>query len=163
MRFDIAAVRALAAAGIEVVLIGMAAPPELHQLAGVEPRIHLLGQRPPAEVAAYLLHCDVGIVPHTDEPFTRSMEPHKAYNYAAAGLRTVTLNTAHAPALGPFLEPTATVDAFVSAARGALDRGRLSPQEIARARSLSWDRVADSLIAAEPAAADPTPFEVIHG
>ena len=161
MRFDLGAVTALAAAGIDVVLIGMAAPPELHRLAAVEPRIHLLGQRPPAEVAAYLLHCDVGIVPHTDEPFTRSMEPHKAYNYAAAGLRTVTLNTAHAPALGGFLEPTATIDAFVSAVGRTLERGRLSPAETAEARSLSWDRVAYSLIAAGHAA-NPTSLEMIH-
>ena len=98
MRFDLEAVRALADTGVDVVLIGLAPPPELVELARA-PHVHFLGERPPAQTPAYLRHCDVGIVPHTDEPFTRSMEPHKAYNYAAAGMPTVTLHTAHAPAL----------------------------------------------------------------
>jgi hypothetical protein len=146
MRFDLSAVRDLCAAGIDVVLIGLAPPPELLELAATDPRIHLIGERPPEQVAAYLLHCDVGIVPHTDEPFTRSMEPHKAYNYAAAGLRTVTLNTAHAPALGPFLTATRNRAAFIQEVQRAVARGRLSDGQIALARSLSWDRVASALL-----------------
>ena len=52
------------------------------------------------------------------------MEPHKAYNYAAAGLPTVTLNTAHAPALGAFLNATRDREAFVE---GVRSRGRGRP------------------------------------
>ena len=148
MRFDVEAVRSLAAAGVDVVLLGMGASPQVLELAATDPRIHLLGERPPEQTAAYLLHCDAGIVPHTDEPFTHSMEPHKAYNYAAAGLRTVTLHTTHAPALGSFLEATDDVDSFVATTRGALERGRLSAEQIQAARSLSWDRVGEALIAA---------------
>ena len=112
------------------------------------PHVHFLGERLPDQTAAYLLHCDVGIVPHTDEPFTYSMEPHKAYNYAAAGLPTVTLNTAHAPALGPFLNATRDHDAFVEGVRAAIGRGRLSSDRLATARSFTWDRVATRLLAA---------------
>jgi Glycosyl transferases group 1 len=148
MRFDVEAVRALAAAGIEVVLIGMGPTPRLLELAATDPHVHLLGERPPEQTAAYLLHCDVGIVPHTDEPFTRSMEPHKAYNYAAAGLRTVTLHTTHAPALGSLLEATDDATSFVATVRGALERGRLSAEQVRDARSLSWDRVAGAVMAA---------------
>lgn len=148
MRFDVEAVRALAAAGVDVVLLGMGASAQVLELAATDPRVHLLGERPPEQTAAYLLHCDAGIVPHTDEPFTHSMEPHKAYNYAAAGLRTVTLHTTHAPALGSFLEATEDVRSFVTTVRGALERGRLSAEQIQAARSLSWDRVADALMAA---------------
>ncbi|HEY4828022.1 MAG TPA: hypothetical protein VIH85_14705 [Solirubrobacteraceae bacterium] len=148
MRFDVEAVRALSAAGIDVVLVGMGPTPQLLELAATDPRVHMLGERLPEQAAAYLLHSDVGIVPHTDEAFTHSMEPHKAYNYAAAGLRTVTLHTTHAPALGSFLEATGDTDSFVAAVRSALARGRLSDGEIQVARSLSWDRVADSLVAA---------------
>jgi Iap family predicted aminopeptidase len=115
-------------------------------LAATHLHVHLLGERPPEQTAAYLLHCDVGIVPHTDEPFTYSMEPHKAYNYAAAGLPTVTLHTTHAPALGSFLEATQDVPSFLAAVRDALRRGRLSDEQIQSARSLSWDRVAESLM-----------------
>jgi hypothetical protein len=90
----------------------------------------------------------VGIVPHTDEPFTRSMEPHKAYNYAAAGLPTVTLHTAYAPMLGSFLTATDSCSAFVDAVGAAAAGSRLSPEQISDARSLTWDRVAGSLLSA---------------
>jgi hypothetical protein len=148
MRFDRRAVRDLAAAGINVVLIGLAPPAALLELAAQDPHVHLLGERPPGQTAAYLLHSDVGIVPHTDEPFTRSMEPHKAYNYAAAGLPTVTLNTAHAPALEPFLQSTYDRRAFVEGVRRAASRGKLSGDQVATARSFTWDRVAEAMLAA---------------
>jgi hypothetical protein len=148
MRFDVDAVRALAATGTDVVLLGMGASPQVLELAGTDPRVHLLGERVPEQTAGYLLHCDAGIVPHTDEPFTHSMEPHKAYNYAAAGLRTVTLHTTHALALGSFLQATDDVESFVATVRSAIERGRLSAEQIHTARSLSWDRVADALMAA---------------
>lgn len=152
MRFDVQAVRDLAATGMEVVLIGMSPTSQLLELAAADPHIHLLGERPPEQTAGYLLHCDVAIVPHTDEPFTYSMEPHKAYNYAAAGLPTVTLNTAHAPALGSFLEATTDRERFVAAVQAARSRGRLSPEQIAQARALSWDRVAEGILSAASAA-----------
>ena len=148
MRFDVPAVRELADAGIEVVLIGMGPTSELLELSAGHPHVHLLGERRPEQTAAYLLHCDVGIVPHTDEPFTYSMEPHKAYNYAAAGLPTVTLNTAHAPVLGSFVEATRDRASFTAAVRRAAQRGRLSDEQIRTARSLSWHRVAQSVMEA---------------
>jgi hypothetical protein len=149
MRFDLRAVRDLADTGVEVVLIGLAPPPELLELARNHTHIHFLGERPPTQTPAYLRHCDVGIIPHTDEPFTRSMEPHKAYNYAAAGLPTVTLNTAHAPALDTFLEATASRDRFVSAVQAAVGHGRLSDTQVSQARSLTWDRVAEAILGAQ--------------
>jgi Glycosyl transferases group 1 len=151
MRFDVDAVRALADAGVDIVLVGMAPRQELLELVSRQPRVHLIGERRPAQAAAYLLHCDVGLVPHTDEPFTRSMEPHKAYNYAAAGLPTVTLNTAHAPPLGPFLNATSDCDAFVEGVLSAIAGGRLTAEQVASARSLSWDRVAAAILGAAQA------------
>jgi hypothetical protein len=148
MRFDVAAVRALADSGVHVVLIGLAPTAELVALAQDHPRVHLLGERAPARTPAYLLHCDVGIVPHTDEPFTYSMEPHKAYNYAAAGLPGVTLHTAHAAALDGLLRATDSVGAFVDAVHAAVAGGRLTPDEVDQARSLTWGRVADGLLQA---------------
>jgi len=146
MRFDVEAVRDLASAGIDVVLIGLAPTPQVLALAAADRRVHLLGERRPSQTAAYMLHCDVGIVPHTDEPFTRSMEPHKAYNYAAAGLPIVTLHTAHAPAPGPFLCATDSPERFVEAVLCAVRTGRLAREQIANARSLTWDSVAASIL-----------------
>lgn len=151
MRFDVEAVRELADSGIDVVLVGMGPTQPLLELAASHSRVHLLGERLPEQTAAYLLHSDVGIVPHTDEPFTYSMEPHKAYNYAAAGLPTVTLHTAHAPALGSFLEATADRGRFVAGVHAAVSRGRLSSAQVTQARALSWDSVADAILAAASA------------
>jgi hypothetical protein len=146
MRFDLQAVRDLADSGVEVVLIGLAPPAALLDLARQHPRVHFIGERPPTQTPAYLRRCDVGIIPHTDEAFTRSMEPHKAYNYAAAGLPTVTLHTSHAPALGDFLRATGSRPQFVSSVHAALAGGRLSEAQVSQARSLTWDRVADAIL-----------------
>ena len=113
----------------------MGPTPQLLELVAANSHVHFLGERLPDQTAAYLLHCDVGIVPHTDEPFTYSMEPHKAYNYAAAGLPTVTLNTAHAPALGPFLNATRNQE-FVRRGRPGRDRPRPAVGRPARDRAL---------------------------
>lgn len=160
MRFDVAAVAALADAGVRVVLIGLAPTPDLVALADAHPHVHLLGERPPSQTPAYLLHCDVGIVPHTDEPFTYSMEPHKAYNYAAAGLPTVTLHTAHAPALDSLLVATRFREDFVAEVLRAAERGRLSTAEIAQARSLTWERVAGAVMKAAVGLPVPAPGDV---
>jgi glycosyltransferase involved in cell wall biosynthesis len=146
MRFDQDAICDLARAGVNVVLVGIAPPPQLLDLVRTEERLHFLGPRPAAETPGYLLHSDVGIVPHTDEPFTRSMEPHKAYNYACAGLPTVTLNTEHAPALDGVLTATTDRAAFVEAVGAAVAAGRLDAGQIARARELSWAAVAEAMM-----------------
>ena len=114
----------------------------------IDAHVHFIGERPPTQTPAYLRHCDVGIVPHTDESFTRSMEPHKAYNYAAAGLPTVTLHTGHPPSLDGLVAATHSQEEFVAAVSAALARGRLSPTQVTNARSLTWSRVADHILRA---------------
>lgn len=146
MRFDAGAVRALAQAGISVVLIGIAPQPDLTAIAQSEPAVHYLGPRAPAQTPSYLLHCDIGIVPHTNEAFTRSMEPHKVYNYAAAGLRSVVQHAPYPPALEEFVDSTSDHAAFVAAARGAVNTGRLDRAQVSAARALSWRRVAEAIL-----------------
>ena len=92
VRIDAGAIEAVASSGVQVVLIGFAPAPPVAALIHDHPNVHFLGSRTPADSPAYLRHCDVGIVPHTDEAFTWSMEPHKVYNYSCAGLRPVVLN-----------------------------------------------------------------------
>jgi teichuronic acid biosynthesis glycosyltransferase TuaH len=143
VRVEAEALRALARSGTSVVLVGFAPTPVIQAVIASEPDLHFLGPRAPDQTPAYLLHSDVGIIPHTDEPFTYSMEPHKAYNYACAGLHTVTLNVAHAPALDGWLTQTAAVEDFVAAVH---DAPRLSEDEIAAARAITWASVADRLV-----------------
>ena len=47
--------------------------------------IHFLGYRQPEEVAAFIQHADVCIMPHVADSFTKSMNPLKLYEYLAAG------------------------------------------------------------------------------
>ena len=145
VRVEPLALRALARSGAHVVLVGFAPSPAIRAVIDAEPNVHFLGPRAPEQTPAYLLHADVGIIPHTDEPFTWSMEPHKAYNYAAAGLRTVTLNVAHAPALGGWVDSAPDVDAFVAAVHAAQ---RLGAGDVAAAREITWASVARRVVQA---------------
>ncbi len=150
MRFDAGAVRALARAGVQVVLIGIAPQPDLLEIVNAEEAVHFLGVRSPRETPSYLLHCDVGIVPHTDETFTRSMEPHKLYNYAAARLRSVVQHAPFPPALKDFVETTSDNEEFAEAVLRAIKAGRLDDGQVSAARALSWRRVTEAILASVP-------------
>ncbi len=145
VRVHAEALAALARAGVHVVLVGFAPSPAVEAVIASEPNVHFLGPRAPGQTPAYLLHSDVGIIPHTDEPFTYSMEPHKAYNYACAGLHTVTLNVAHAPALDGLIEQTLSVEDFVAATLAAQ---RLGADDTAAARRITWASVAERIVQA---------------
>ncbi|MGH2687065.1 MAG: hypothetical protein ACRDJP_16495, partial [Actinomycetota bacterium] len=148
VRVEAAGLRAVADAGISVVLLGFSPSPEIAALIEEHPNVHFLGPRPPTQSPAYLLHCDVGIVPHTDEPFTRSMEPHKLYNYACAGLRSVTLHCVCPPSLADNVAATEDLDSFVDATRAAIAGGRLSADAVAAARRNTWRSVAERILTA---------------
>jgi hypothetical protein len=147
MRFDAGAIAALARTGVQVVLIGIAPQPDLLEVINAEEAVHFLGVRSPAQTPSYLLHCDVAIVPHTDEPFTRSMEPHKVYNYAAAGLRSVLQHASCPPALRDVVESTSDHQTFAEAVLRFVDAGRLDAEHTIAARALSWRRVTEAMLA----------------
>jgi hypothetical protein len=136
---------ALAESGVHVVLVGDQPSEQVQQLIDTNPRVHFLGSRLSADTAPYLLHSDVGIVPHSDEPFTRSMEPHKLYNYACAGLRSVALNCVVPERLEPWVTNTATVADFVEATRASAGE-RLDREDIETARSFTWSRVVSEIM-----------------
>jgi len=159
VRIDAGAIEALASSGVQVVLIGFAPAPPVAALIANHPNVHFLGSRTPAESPAYLRHCDVGIVPHTDEPFTWSMEPHKVYNYSCAGLRPVLLNCACPPALNDLVMSTTDRESFVASVNEAIDLGRLGVEQRRMARGLTWASVAGRIIEAlGPPRRDPAPI-----
>jgi hypothetical protein len=155
VRVDARALKMLADSGVNVVLLGFSPSPEIAALIVSHPRVYLLAPRPPQESPPYLRHCDVGIVPHTDEPFTWSMEPHKVYNYSAAGLRSVLLNCACPPAFAGDVTLTGTPRSFVNGVAEALRAGPLPLDRAEAARQLTWASVARSVLAhMRPSAAD---------
>jgi hypothetical protein len=155
VRIDTAALEAVADAGIEVVLVGFAPSVDVADLVLRHPRVHWLGQRHPSQTPAYLLHCDLGLIPHTDEAFTASMEPHKLYNYACAGLPSVALGCVVPQHLAPVVEQASGVDEFVAAALRAAQGGRLDRTQITAARALDWADVAERLMIAVRSPLDP--------
>lgn len=154
VRIDTEALSAVADAGIDVVLVGFAPSAAVADLVLRHSRVHWLGQRHPSETPAYLLHCDLGLIPHTDEPFTASMEPHKLYNYASAGLPSVASGCVVPDHLRAVVEQAGSVDEFVAAARRAAGAGRLQPHQVEAARNLSWGDVAGRLLLAATRPAD---------
>jgi glycosyltransferase involved in cell wall biosynthesis len=54
------------------------------------PNVHVLGPRPYVRIPAYLRHFNAGIIPFRRNTLTESVNPVKLYEYAAAGIPTVT-------------------------------------------------------------------------
>jgi glycosyltransferase involved in cell wall biosynthesis len=69
-----------------IVLVGPVTLPEARLRA---PNIHVLGNRPYADLPAYVQAFDVGIIPYLESDWTRAVDPLKLLEYLAAGLPVV--------------------------------------------------------------------------
>jgi teichuronic acid biosynthesis glycosyltransferase TuaH len=93
--FDVPLVGALARAipGARIVLVGPAHPDTERLLAREKetaPNLHWTGARPYAEIPSILGAFRVGLIPFRRTPLTEAVNPVKLYEYAAAGVPTVT-------------------------------------------------------------------------
>ncbi len=77
--------------------------------------VYFLGQKPYGDLPRYLTHFHVGIIPHKVDPFTKSMNPLKLYEYLACGLPVVST-------------PVAGMDMFPDLIRIASDSEYFSQQ-----------------------------------
>nr|WP_283250918.1 glycosyltransferase [Rhabdothermincola salaria] len=110
-RLDVDLVEGLAAArpDMAVVLVGPdALAPAAQARLATHPNVHLVGARPQGEVAGWLQHADVVVVPHVVSAFTESLDPIKAYEVLAVGRPTVATPVAGFRDLG---DPVRTVSA----------------------------------------------------
>lgn len=102
-----------------VVLIGDPPPP----VADLPANVHLLGLKPQGELAAYLSHTDVGLVPFVVSQTTHAVSPLKVFEYLAMGV----------PVAAPPLEPVKGLDGvytnsdLVAAVKAALEAPRPDP------------------------------------
>ena len=108
------------ASDARLVLVGPAPLAAADRAALEAAGVVLLGARPAAQVAAYLQHADVLVVPHVVTPFTLSLDPIKRYEYAAVGRPVVST-----PVTGfvDAADPRVTVagpEGFPAAVRAAL-------------------------------------------
>ncbi len=88
------------------------------------PNVRFLGARPIEEVRRLVEHFDVGLIPHVDDEMTRSMNPLKAYVYAAAGVPIVATPVSNLSELASLVSIAEGAGPFADAIAVALVGGR---------------------------------------
>lgn len=152
--FDLELVAVLAAAMPEarVVLVGPAPPDTaaaLARLAAERPNLHWMGPRPYAEVPAIVRAFRVGLIPFRRTPLTEAVNPVKLYEYAAAGVPTVT--TRFSDEVDGWVAAAFVADgaeAFLAACR----ESAAAPPDVASLRAFAarhdWGAIAARFVAA---------------
>ncbi|MEK7347498.1 MAG: glycosyltransferase [Candidatus Eisenbacteria bacterium] len=152
--FDVDLVSALAAAMPEarIVLVGPA-PPEtaatLTRLVASRPNLHWMGPRPYAEVPGLVRAFRVGLIPFRRTPLTEAVNPVKLYEYAAAGVPTVTTRFSDdVDAWSDAARVADGMEAFVTACREATAATPDVERLRAFARRHDWGAIAARFVAA---------------
>lgn len=102
-----------------LVLIGQQLT-EISEFEGLA-NVHLLGQRPQAELPAYCKGFDVGIIPYRIDERIACVNPLKLREYLAAGLPVVSTPIPDLPVIADQPHLAASQEAFVDAIERALD------------------------------------------
>ncbi|MGA2209265.1 MAG: glycosyltransferase [Acidimicrobiales bacterium] len=153
-RIDPAMMRAVADAGVSLLLVGPKHPRfDIGSLEGFFDRANVqwVGARRFEELPPYLAAMDVGLVPYNHSAFNEASFPLKTLEYLAAGVRVVATDL---PAIGwldcPFVEvadtPSSYGEAVLQALQAPNDRAtRASLQAFASRHS--WDARAEQFLA----------------
>jgi len=143
--FDSSLVAALGRArpNCEFVLIGSTFGCDLRPLRGL-PNVHLLGEKPYADLPPYLHAFDVGIIPFRRLPLTEATNPVKLFEYASAGKRIVATDLAELRHYSDYVTLVCDRQGWLDALDAAL--APMQPDEIKRqldfARTNTWrDRI----------------------
>ena len=133
-----------ATTGVRVVAAGPATGATATRLRNSS--VDWIGPVEPRLVPGLLRRAAVGLLPHTVDAFTKSMDPMKLLEYLAAGLPVVSTPVPIAADLQPYVETVSDASAFAAAVGAAV----LSPQRRPVPREVSdrdWGRVAARLLA----------------
>lgn len=112
---------------------------------GTRANVHWLGQRPHHELARYVRHFDVGLIPYVLDEYTASAYPGKLHEYFALGKPVVATPlpelAAYNDEFGDVVRLAAGPDAFAQAleAARAQTSAAQADQYRAVARANSWD------------------------
>lgn len=112
------------------------------------PNVAFLGEKPYADVPAYLKYVDVCIMPHKVNALTESMDPLKLYSYLASGKPIVSTAVA---GVGAFSQAVRVVDSnegFVAQIEAVLeeDGSERKSKQLALARENSWSKRVDVIL-----------------
>ena len=124
-RLDVAALEELAKAdpAWQIVLIGPVKAGQVDEgLLRGYPNIHLLGEKPRAELPGYLKGVSVALIPYKTNALTQNIFPLKLFEYLAAGVPVV---VGGLPELGKF-------QGVISVAESPRDYPRLVQEEMSR-------------------------------
>ncbi len=114
------------------------------------PNIHLLGQRPYAELPRYLKYFDLGITPYPRNPHTDYIYPLKYLEYLAAGKPVITtaIGGVKGEEFSGLLTIAADREEFIESVKYWLEND--SPEErqkrTAFARERTWEKRADTIL-----------------
>ncbi|HKE97547.1 MAG TPA: glycosyltransferase [Actinomycetes bacterium] len=111
--------------------------------------VHVIGPRPYRQLPDHLAAAEVAIAPHLVVEATKAVVPEKLYGYLAAGLPVVTTAVAGVEELRRLVWTARDAGEFARAIQGARKRDRERRRSLRQAAvtPLSWDAVADHLVA----------------
>jgi len=115
------------------------------------PNVHLLGAKPPTEVARYTRHLDVCLMPYLTDGYTRYIYPLKLHEYLAAGRPAVGARIRTLEDFAGIVELPVTHEEWAAAVTRSLSAAENSASRVrARqnvARQHDWDLLVDRLAA----------------
>lgn len=123
----------------QVVLLGSThANPDVRELQS-HPNVRMPGVVPYAEIAAWVSHFDVGIIPHLKMELTRSMNPLKLYVYLSSGVPVVSTEIDNVDRTSSFVKIASTHEQFMQFVAELLAAGKEKSQALDRyVRANSW-------------------------
>jgi GT2 family glycosyltransferase/glycosyltransferase involved in cell wall biosynthesis len=140
--FDVEAIREAATRHPEwsFALIGHTFGANLQSLQGL-PNVHLLGEKPYAELPAFLSAFDVCAIPFRRTPLTEATNPVKVFEYLAAGKPVVAAALPELEPLADVIHRYTTADQFIARVEQAVVEisADLSAKRQAVARKNTWE------------------------
>lgn len=131
---------------LRIVLAGRVKPGTDVSSLEAEPRIHLLGYVPYADLPSVLGRADVCAVPYVVNELTRSCNPLKVFEYLATGLPVVSTPLDALEWCSDVVRLAADHDAFADQVEAALHTGEAGREaRLARARAHGWSARVDEL------------------
>ncbi len=119
--------------------------PLMNELEGL-PNVYCLGGKPAHDLAPYVQHCDVGMMPYEVTDYTNFIYPLKLHEYLAGGRPVIGTPIRTVLDFGHVVTLARTPDEWVAALPAALAPAANAPPAVearrAVARTHDWDRLA---------------------
>lgn len=148
--FDLVALVAQKLPNLNLILIGpIGRKARLMKISGAK-NIFTLGARPYQELPGYFQHAQVGLLPFSSHPANTGRSPMKLYEYGAAGLPVVAVDTSELRRRRePFVLLASTPEDFADAIRTVIDKHgwtRLRDEAVNASAGMEWGAIAKRLL-----------------